>query len=75
MNRPVVASLLRELAAARLGQVWLVIGRLGKQIESLVGAGEGFDVPVAYVRQPAVLGSADAVARALEDEQSSASAG
>jgi glucose-1-phosphate thymidylyltransferase len=64
-GRPVVASLLREVAGAGLQQVWLVVGGLGDQVESLVGAGEAFDVVVAYVRQPAVLGSADAVARAL----------
>jgi glucose-1-phosphate thymidylyltransferase len=64
-GRPVVASLLRELAAAGLRQVWLVIGHLGEQVQTLVGSGVGFGVDVAYVRQPAVLGSADAVARAL----------
>jgi glucose-1-phosphate thymidylyltransferase len=64
-GRPVVASLLRELAAAGLTQVSLVVGHLGDQIEKLVGTGTGFGVDVAYVRQPGVLGSADAVARAL----------
>jgi NDP-sugar pyrophosphorylase family protein len=64
-GRPVVASLLRELTAAGVTRVWLVIGRLGEQIEALVGTGAAFGVDVAYVRQPRVLGSADAVARAL----------
>jgi NDP-sugar pyrophosphorylase family protein len=64
-GRPVVASLLWELAAAGLTQVSLVIGQLGEQIERLVESGTGFGVEVAYVRQPRALGSADAVARAL----------
>jgi UDP-N-acetylglucosamine diphosphorylase / glucose-1-phosphate thymidylyltransferase / UDP-N-acetylgalactosamine diphosphorylase / glucosamine-1-phosphate N-acetyltransferase / galactosamine-1-phosphate N-acetyltransferase len=64
-GRPVVASLLGELAAADLRRVWLVVGRLGEQIETLLGGGDGYGVDVAYVRQPGVLGSADAVARAL----------
>jgi NDP-sugar pyrophosphorylase family protein len=64
-GRAVVASLLHELAAAGLRRVSLVVGRLGEQIETLVGTGAGFGVEVAYVRQPRVLGSADAVARAL----------
>jgi NDP-sugar pyrophosphorylase family protein len=64
-GRPVVAPLLRELTGAGVTRVWLVIGRLGEQIEALVGTGAAFGVDVAYVRQPRVLGSADAVARAL----------
>jgi glucose-1-phosphate thymidylyltransferase len=64
-GRPVVVSLLRELAAAGLTQVSLVVGHLGDQIEQLVGTGAGFGVDVGYVRQPGALGSADAVARAL----------
>jgi len=65
-GRAVVASLLRELAVAGLRRVSLVVGRLGEQIETLVGTGAGFDVEVAYVTQPRVLGSGDAVARALD---------
>jgi NDP-sugar pyrophosphorylase family protein len=64
-GRPVVASLLRELETAGLRRVWLVVGHLREQIEALVGAGDGFGVDVTYVLQPAVLGSADAVAQAL----------
>jgi glucose-1-phosphate thymidylyltransferase len=64
-GRPVVASLLRQLAAAGLERVWLVTGHLARQIETLVGGGDAFGVDVAYVRQPRALGSADAVARAL----------
>jgi len=64
-GRPVVASLLRQLVAADVRRVWLVIGRLGDQIEALVGTGRAFGVEITYVRQPRVLGSADAVARAV----------
>jgi NDP-sugar pyrophosphorylase family protein len=64
-GRPVVASLLRELAAAGVLRVWLVTGYRSEQVEALVGTGEAFGVDVRPVSQPAVLGSADAVARAV----------
>jgi NDP-sugar pyrophosphorylase family protein len=64
-GRPVVATLLRELAAAELRRVWFVTGYLAGHVEALVGDGSGFGVKVQFVRQPDVLGSADAVQRAL----------
>ena len=65
-GRPVVAVLLRELAAAGCERVWLVTGHLAEQVEELVGDGPAFGVDVRRVRQPEVLGSADAVRRALD---------
>jgi MurNAc alpha-1-phosphate uridylyltransferase len=64
-GRPVIATLLRELAAAELRRVWLVTGHLAEQVEQLVGDGSAFGLEVRSVRQPGVLGSADAVQRAL----------
>jgi NDP-sugar pyrophosphorylase family protein len=64
-GRPVLASLLRELAAGGLGPVTIVIGHLGHQLEALAGDGSAFGVDVRYARQPETLGSADAVARGL----------
>jgi UDP-N-acetylglucosamine diphosphorylase / glucose-1-phosphate thymidylyltransferase / UDP-N-acetylgalactosamine diphosphorylase / glucosamine-1-phosphate N-acetyltransferase / galactosamine-1-phosphate N-acetyltransferase len=64
-GRPVIATLLRELAAARLRRVWLVTGHLAEQVEQLVGDDDAFGLEVRFVRQPGVLGSADAVQRAL----------
>jgi NDP-sugar pyrophosphorylase family protein len=64
-GRPVIATLLRELAAAELRRVWLVTGHLAAQVEQLVGDGSPFGLAVRFVRQPGVLGSADAVQRAL----------
>jgi glucose-1-phosphate thymidylyltransferase len=64
-GRPVLAVLLRELAAAGAVRVWLVTGHLAEQVERLAGDGSPFGVEVSYVRQPAVLGSADAVRRGL----------
>ena len=64
-GRPVLASLLRELAAAELHRVWLVTGHLAEQVEALAGDGSGFGLEISSVRQPGVLGSADAVQRAL----------
>jgi len=66
-GRSVIAVLLRELAAAGCARVWVVTGHLAEQVESLVGDGSAFGVRVRFVRQPDVLGSADAVARALAD--------
>jgi NDP-sugar pyrophosphorylase family protein len=63
-GRPVIATLLRELAAAGCVRVYVVTGHLAEQVEELVGDGSGFLLDVRYARQPAVLGSADAVQRA-----------
>jgi NDP-sugar pyrophosphorylase family protein len=65
-GRPVIATLLRELAAAGCERVWVVTGHLAEQVETLVGDGAAFGVAVRFVRQPDVLGSADAVRRALD---------
>jgi len=65
-GRPVLAVLLRELAAADLRRVWLVTGHLAEQVEALGGDGAAFGLALTSVRQPGVLGSADAVQRALD---------
>lgn len=65
-GRPVLAVLLRELASASCKRVWLVTGHLAEQVEALAGDGSAFGVEVRCVRQPEVLGSADAVQRALD---------
>jgi glucose-1-phosphate thymidylyltransferase len=65
-GRPVIAVLLRELAAAGCEQVWVVTGHLAEQVEGLVGDGSAFGLSARFVRQPDVLGSADAVRRALD---------
>jgi NDP-sugar pyrophosphorylase family protein len=65
-GRPVLAALLRELAAADLRRVWVVTGYLAEQVERLAGDGSAFGLELSFVRQPGVLGSADAVQRALE---------
>lgn len=63
-GRPVIATLLRELAAAGCEEAVVVTGHLAEQVEELLGDGEAFGVRVSYARQPGVLGSADAVLRA-----------
>jgi NDP-sugar pyrophosphorylase family protein len=65
-GRPVVATLMRELAAAGVSRVFLVTGHLAEQVERVVGDGAAFGVRVRGVRQPGVLGSADAVQRAVD---------
>ena len=65
-GRPVLAVLLRELAAADLRRVWLVTGHLAERVEQLAGDGSAFGLELSFVRQPGVLGSADAVRRALD---------
>jgi CTP:molybdopterin cytidylyltransferase MocA len=64
-GRPVIATLLHELAAAGCDRVVVVTGHLAEQVEELIGDGSGFRLEVRTVRQPGVLGSADAVRRAL----------
>jgi NDP-sugar pyrophosphorylase family protein len=65
-GRPVIATLLRDLAGAGIERVVVVTGHLAEQVEALVGDGSGFALQVEYVRQPGVLGSADTVRRALD---------
>jgi NDP-sugar pyrophosphorylase family protein len=64
-GRPVIATLLRELAGAGIERAFVVTGHLAEQVETLVGDGSGFGLDVRFVRQPGVLGSADTVRRAL----------
>jgi UDP-N-acetylglucosamine diphosphorylase / glucose-1-phosphate thymidylyltransferase / UDP-N-acetylgalactosamine diphosphorylase / glucosamine-1-phosphate N-acetyltransferase / galactosamine-1-phosphate N-acetyltransferase len=64
-GRPVIATLLRELAAAGCTRVVVVTGHLAEQVEELVGDGSGFGLELRIVRQPGVLGSADTVLRGL----------
>jgi NDP-sugar pyrophosphorylase family protein len=64
-GRPVLATLLRDLAAAGIRTVWLVTGHLAEQVEAMAGDGSAFGLEVRAVRQPGVLGSADAVERAV----------
>jgi NDP-sugar pyrophosphorylase family protein len=64
-GRPVIATLLHELAAAGIERAFVVTGHLAEQVEELVGDGSGFGLAVRFVRQPGVLGSADTVRRSL----------
>ena len=50
-GRPVLASLLRELAAAGLGPVTIVVGHLAEQVTSLAGEGKAFGLELRFVRQ------------------------
>jgi NDP-sugar pyrophosphorylase family protein len=65
-GRPVLAALLRELAAAGLTRVHLVSGHLAEQVEQLAGDGSAFGLEIHAVRQPEPLGSADAVRKAVD---------
>jgi hypothetical protein len=64
-GRPVIATLLRDLVAAGIERAVVVTGHLAEQVEALVGDGSAFGLLVEFVRQPGVLGSADAVRRAV----------
>ena len=63
-GRPVVATLVRELAAAGGPAVTVVTGHLAEQVRGLLGDGAAFGVELRYVDQPSADGSADAVRRA-----------
>jgi NDP-sugar pyrophosphorylase family protein len=64
-GRPVLATLLRELAVAGCARAFVVTGYRAEQVEELVGDGSGFGLETRFVHQPSVLGSADAVQRAF----------
>ena len=61
---PVLAHVLRELAAAGIRDVTIVTGHLGDQVAKLAGDGRGFGVEVTYARQESPEGSAHAVVAA-----------
>jgi NDP-sugar pyrophosphorylase family protein len=65
-GRPVLGTLLRELAAAGVTRATIVTGHLAEQVEALVGDGSAWGLEVAYARQPSPDGSADAVVRAVD---------
>jgi NDP-sugar pyrophosphorylase family protein len=65
-GRPVLATLLRELAASGFAEGTVVTGHLAEQVEALVGDGSALGLRVNTVRQPKALGSADAVVRAVD---------
>ena len=66
-GKPVIATLLRELAVAGIGAATVVTGHLAEQVERHVGDGYAFGLRARFVRQPEPLGSADAVRRGLQD--------
>ena len=61
---PVLAHVLRELAAAGVPHVTVVTGHLADQVEGFAGDGSGFGLELAYARQSAPDGSAHAVVAA-----------
>jgi MurNAc alpha-1-phosphate uridylyltransferase len=60
-GRPVVVTLVHELAAAGVGQISVVTGHLAGQVEALLAP---LPYDLRFARQPKPLGSADAVVRA-----------
>ena len=64
-GRPVIGTLLRELASAGFERATVVVGHLGEQVRALLGDGTAFGLEVRYAEQPEPRGSADAVLRAL----------
>jgi dTDP-glucose pyrophosphorylase len=67
-GRPVLGTLLRELAAAGVERAVVVTGHLAEQVRALAGDGSAWGLGVSYAEQPSPDGSADAVARALAAE-------
>ena len=63
-GKPVIATLLGELAGAGIGLAWIVVGHLAEYVERI--AEEAYLRPgLRFVRQPEALGSGDAVLRAF----------
>lgn len=64
-GRPVLGTLLRELAAAGVERAVVVTGHLADQVRALTGDGSAWGLDVRFADQPSPNGSADAVFRAL----------
>jgi NDP-sugar pyrophosphorylase family protein len=65
-GRPVIGTLLDELAQSGIGSAIVVTGHLAEKVEALVGDGSSYGLEIAFARQPEPLGSADALRKALE---------
>ena len=65
-GRPVLATLLRELAAAGVERVGGITGHRAGPGEALVGDGSAFGLEALFRGQPGVLGSADCERRGLD---------
>ena len=65
-GRPVLGTLLRELAAAGVERAVVVTGHLADQVRALAGDGSAWGLEVHFADQPRPEGSADAVAQALD---------
>jgi glucose-1-phosphate thymidylyltransferase len=63
-GRPVIATLLRELAGGGVERATVVTGHLAEQVENLIGDGSAFGLELRFVRQPRPDGGADAMLRA-----------
>lgn len=66
-GRPVLGSLLRELAAARITDVTVVCGHLAEQVERFVGDGAAWSLRARFARQERPDGSTDAVLAAAAE--------
>jgi dTDP-glucose pyrophosphorylase len=66
-GRPMIATLLHDLAAAGIDRATVVTGYLAAQVEELVGDGSVFGLEVRFVRQPRPDGAPDAILRANLD--------
>jgi NDP-sugar pyrophosphorylase family protein len=64
-GRPVILTLLQELAEGGCERAWIVTGHLAEQVERLVDRSQP-TLEIRFVRQPEPLGSADVIARAIE---------
>src|SRR5215210_946535 len=64
-GRPVLGTLLRQLADSGVARVTVVSGHLANQVEELVGDGSAWGLEAVLATQPRADGSADAVRRAL----------
>ena len=64
-GRPVIATLLRELAVAGVERATVVVGHLADQVERLLENERACDLELRFARQPRADGSADAVHRGL----------
>jgi dTDP-glucose pyrophosphorylase len=67
-GRPVLATLLRELAAAGCAHATVVTGHLAEQVEELVGDGSAFGLEIVFVRQPRAGGPAKQKGRGRDPE-------
>ncbi len=64
-NDPIIVHHIRRIAAAGFSSIVINLWHLGEQIESALGDGSQFGIPIFYSKEPHLLGTAGGISQAI----------